>query len=446
MIEARKRSERYRKKVRAFVHPGQGSRFGSAVDGQVAAERLVKVLGLPPGFQNYYMIFAKELVSIKGKHSGDVGRDEACIAAQRWFSRGLAEAALKDILEHYGFECPDVFPCLWLYRRKITFSGNISPTDLDDFPVRIRLLPANFDFSHANNDGSDLRFMTDTTCPDKGTPLDYEIENWTHGVEANIWVRVPKITGGSNTDFIYMFSGNAAAADAQNSPGVWSNGYVFVSHMFDDPDATSVRDSTKAAYFPDKKAVGEPVEAAGGIYRRQAYDWNDDFINAGNDPSYAITGDLTIEWYGPVANKNANRWLLQKGPPASACYYVYNNWLGSPVFNNRYIICVTDSVGTNRCVTSWYDYNPTCGAITVDPANTKLYNNGGLHRTTGTVSQPRANNTDLFIGNREGFNNAWAGGLDEVRISGVARSADWIQAQYRSMWQSLMSYGPEEGT
>jgi len=43
-----------------------------------------------------------------------------------------------------------------------------------------------------------------------------------------------------------------------------------------------------------------------------------------------------------------------------------------------------------------------------------------------------------------GGTDHFEGGLDEMRVSAVARSADWIAAQHASMTDTLVSYGPVE--
>jgi len=35
--------------------------------------------------------------------------------------------------------------------------------------------------------------------------------------------------------------------------------------------------------------------------------------------------------------------------------------------------------------------------------------------------------------------------IDELRLSSVARSAEWIEAEYLSMWDSMLTYGDTEG-
>ena len=54
---------------------------------------------------------------------------------------------------------------------------------------------------------------------------------------------------------------------------------------------------------------------------------------------------------------------------------------------------------------------------------------------------------DLLLGGAHHESEKWNGAFDEVRISNVVRSADWIKAEYdnQKSSQSLVSYGAITG-
>jgi len=90
----------------------------------------------------------------------------------------------------------------WQYRRGIVITNTNSET-LTDYQVLVELNSANFDFSKAKSDGSDIRFIDE----DDVTELNYWIEEWDSANEsAKIWVRVPHIPANS-TKTIYMYYG-----------------------------------------------------------------------------------------------------------------------------------------------------------------------------------------------------------------------------------------------
>ena len=109
-------------------------------------------------------------------------------------------------LSYKGWVAEGLF---FAYRRQITVTEQ-SGDDLADYQVLIELDSDNFDFSHANNDGSDIRFY------DGNNFLDYWIEKWDSvNQEAKIWVKVPFISADSSTSF-YMCYGNPNIANASN--------------------------------------------------------------------------------------------------------------------------------------------------------------------------------------------------------------------------------------
>jgi len=95
------------------------------------------------------------------------------------------------------------------YRKQITVTEQ-SGNGLTDYQVLIELNSTNFDFSHANEDGSDIRFY------DGSNFLNYWIEKWDSvNQEAKIWIKVPSIPASSSTSF-YMYYGNSDVSSASN--------------------------------------------------------------------------------------------------------------------------------------------------------------------------------------------------------------------------------------
>jgi len=99
----------------------------------------------------------------------------------------------------------------WTYRRPITITENAG-VSLENYTVKITLDSANFDFSKAKPDGSDIRFALD----DGVTLIPYWIQLWDSvGQQAIVWVKVPSIPAGG-TVTIYMYYGNPAAESQSN--------------------------------------------------------------------------------------------------------------------------------------------------------------------------------------------------------------------------------------
>ena len=113
----------------------------------------------------------------------------------------------------------------WKYYKEITVNENSGRT-LTDFQVLVELNSANFDFSKAKSDGSDIRFSTD------GEELNYWIEEWDAGAKrAKIWVKVPSIPANGEAK-IKMCYGNPSAGAVSDGDKVFE--------FFDDFEGNSL--------------------------------------------------------------------------------------------------------------------------------------------------------------------------------------------------------------
>ncbi|MCK5556924.1 MAG: DUF2341 domain-containing protein, partial [Candidatus Hydrogenedentes bacterium] len=105
-------------------------------------------------------------------------------------------------------------------------------------------------------------------------------------------------------------------------------------------------------------------------------------------------------------------------------------------------------VDTTGTITSDPDWHHIVG--TWDGTTMRVYIDGSVDPTT----DPRAGNVDragkeLWIGHgdhaiEKAWSYPWDGALDEVRISDLARSPDWITAQHKSMTDTFATYGGAE--
>ena len=129
------------------------------------------------------------------------------------------------------------------YRRKITITEQ-SGEDLTDYQVCIELDSSNFDFSHAQSDGSDIRF-TDGN----GSLLCHWIENWDVDNErAKIWIKIPSLPANS-VEEIYMYYGNSEITDASSGDDVFD--------FFDDFDSEKKAKIIKKIYSCENGAYGD---------------------------------------------------------------------------------------------------------------------------------------------------------------------------------------------
>ncbi|MFA5742925.1 MAG: DUF2341 domain-containing protein, partial [Candidatus Paceibacterota bacterium] len=344
-------------------------------------------------------------------------------------------------------------------RRKITIDQTKVDEDLADFPVLVKLTSANFDFSEANDDGYDIRF----TASDGLTLLSYEREQHDSvSEEAEYWVKVPSVSGTVDTE-IYIYYTTTVTADGAEPESVWDENYVMVQHMKDNTTSATL-DSTGNNNDGTKGSANNPLEADGKIGKGQTYDVNSEKISTGDVLSFEYNEPFSVEaWasnttdnvYGMLACKDRHYnhyspyyrgWYLWKWNSA------YGHTLVLDLMNDGdqpYLVRVKGSTALNdttlRHLSSTYSGSGIASGV-------KLYVNGELETMT-TQTDNLGGRTILpvggsfNIGNRDDasfFGAGWIGIIDEVRISNIVRSAEWLKASYNSGNDTLLTCGDEE--
>jgi len=338
----------------------------------------------------------------------------------------------------------------WSYRIELIFDNSGQTEDLVDFPVCVRLDSSRISYDRTADSGEDLRFV-DTD----GTVLPHEIEVWDKSGESVIWVKSPLIDGGSDSDSVWLYFGNPGALDAQNIPAVWSSGYATVLHL----------DETSGSY-KDSSGNDRAGEAINGITRGVAgkvgpcahFDGGDDYIAL--DMSYSGQGAvplLTISvWFrttfsGAAYNDN---WAFVDFDRSDFYDFYITADTGALEFSTTASSggtddFVADTAGLNDGAwhLAWAVYDGTDKLVylhdALDGTSPNPHGGAGLGSSStrwGFVAD--GSEATTYDGTR---NNIYYEGLmDEVRISHTARSGDWIGAQYLSMNDGFIGYGPEQ--
>jgi hypothetical protein len=153
----------------------------------------------------------------------------------------------------------------WKYARRLYLNTTAAGADVagnvTNFPVVVRLTTSNFDFSQANTDGSDIRFIwTDSV------PLAHEIERWDISAgQAEIWFRVDTVYGNNNTQFIMTYWGNPDAEDSVTNLTVFDTaaGFQGVWHLGENSD--TLHDATPNRYHGIRYGTMNAVSCMVGI-------------------------------------------------------------------------------------------------------------------------------------------------------------------------------------
>ena len=311
----------------------------------------------------------------------------------------------------------------WYYSKRIYFNttpfGAGVSNNVEDFPFLVRLNSDNFNFTRqVTYDGHDIRFSD----PD-GTKLPYEFEQWDiTNEQASIWVKVPRINGNSSNDFIIMYWGNYSDSiiDNQESEEVFDNDFAGVWHLHDD-----FYDATENNYDGSNNGSTDTI---GIIADGQRFDGSNDYISLSSGCMVSDTWSLTF-WIKPSDPDNYERIFIQ-GSSGCGSRQVMALWYGNHI---EFRTTTTGSNGNPQKATATItDDDSTWSHVvwTYDGSTHTAYVNGVS--SSGTVSGYVNVNGYNFIGTSGGTSNFWTGDLDEIRLSGTNRSADWIKLSYEN--------------
>lgn len=308
------------------------------------------------------------------------------------------------------------------YRKKFNIlAAQISGTP-SDFPVAL-VIASDADLaSRARADAHDIAI----TKGDGVTELAYERVAWDEATGAlEIWFKAPDPQSG---DEYYFYYGDAdQGVDRQNATGVWSNSYVAVWHMNQDPsgDAPQILDSTSNNNDLTSAGGMLPEDLVGAqIGKGIDFDGLDD----GLEDTLSGMGyqDLTLE-----------AWVNSVG-----FYFIRTDYtagtdrLGIEIVSDFFYFYCYDGVNNP----SWLDDVDVASAwhyaaLARDDSGNRLYAyrdgaevNNWVDTTTFN-GQPLAN---CGVGTRPGGGDRTTGIIDEVRVSTTVRSADWIGACFNN--------------
>jgi Concanavalin A-like lectin/glucanases superfamily/Domain of unknown function (DUF2341) len=322
-------------------------------------------------------------------------------------------------------------PSCWQYSRLVYFNTTASGAgiggDVTGFPVLIRLIASNFDFTQAADSGRDLRFTkTD------GSLLSRQIERFSRPDNAaEIWVKADTVYGNDSTRAMVMSWGNPAASMVSNGPAVFdtANGFLGVWHLSEAANATAY-DATGNGHDGVNYGASDTTGIIGNC---KAFHGNDSVMIAG---LLGMPHTVTISaWAQTFAADTGSYEILSIGGyismridinqvfSASGLFHIRDDnspvftWLilgaqFSPKSEWHYLTYSIDSAGQT------YSISVDGAAPTVNAATDSVYFSG-LRDSTCIGGYAIGNNQYDFIGN-----------IDEVRVSTVVRSADWNRLCY----------------
>ena len=314
----------------------------------------------------------------------------------------------------------------WPYRKKITLntsaSGAATNEAVAELPVLVRLHTGNFTFLDAKEDGSDLRFI----AQDDKTPLHYHIEQWDPVSDlALIWVRAPHLSPASATDHIWLYFGNQKAQREDDPKQRYDPAQLLDLHF--------------------NQAQGAPVDYSGsalqGISSTATYDAQGPIDGAaafsgGNLVRIPAAPTLRVN---PQTGFTFSTMVKIAGPQGQAVLLSQQEGANAVSLTLQGTRLVA-AVGAAR-VQSNLDLVPNTWhhvAMTIGGGKVTLYIDG---KAAGEgAAAPADMGGDVVLG------QGLQGGLDEVQLASVARTAEWIKAAWATQGpdSKLVSIGEDQ--
>lgn len=324
----------------------------------------------------------------------------------------------------------------WNFRKEIALDLSVAGANITgspaDVPVLIRLHLGNFGyFNDTRPDGSDLRFV----AGDDKTPLKFHVERYdpTNSL-AFLWVKVPRLAGGTATEKIFLYYGDQKAPASADAPGTYDANQVLVYHF---------------------GAEGSPADVT-------AYGNNASASTAEANSASLIGAGVKLNGSGSITvpSTASLRLLPDKGTTFSAWVRIEAPQSDGYVFemadqNRAFVLGIN---GTQVFVRSL-----AAGQVAASAQSSDILAAGQWHFLAVTAG---ANRIALFVDGVEvastpaelsevagalTIGGSAAGGhlltaeMDEAQVSNVVRTAEWIQAAARSQGQEspLVVYGSD---
>lgn len=321
----------------------------------------------------------------------------------------------------------------WHFRKIITIDNSMvsGSSNLSNFPVLISISnDPDLKSNNIQSDGDDILFTTS----DGATKLSHEIESFTNNPTNGAlvaWIKIPTLSYDADT-VIYMYYGKSDAQSQQTPQNVWDSNYRAVLHLKETGTGAidDFKDSTSNIYHGKggDTLLQVPLKTSGKIGNAQDFDGNNDQIEISKNVIDSLTAYTVSFWINPTAN-TANDMII--GESHSSQRFAIKLSETSPfdmqfIKNNQAVMTSsTPASGTWQHYTLVWDNDGGAN-------NAKLYKDGNLNvqsTTSGTMGSLTGN---LVIGGNPQSSNWYDTIIDEVRISNIVRSANWIKTEFNN--------------
>ena len=342
----------------------------------------------------------------------------------------------------------------WAHRVEVTIDSGDITGNLVNFPVLLHLStssgigPDDITFIFDEVGANSLKIAV--TEDDGLTECKVEIERWNAtGEEAWLWVKAPSIAYDVNTTLYLYFDNDHADNNANvgvvgSAPGeaVWDADYLVVLHLSDISGYFNDSTFNDNDFFEVGNGVSRSIQRIDGGVDLLG---TNDYLECVNRGIIDGLDQVTLEAFVYLDALLTDRSIISDwGGGDDTIIFQYdfdpaNKWrviFRTPADSAEVVI-----FGTASPSLFWYNL-----AVTFE-RNDFVYGYEDGVQTQGEVigdSPIRTVNNRMFLGVNRDLSLDLDGKLDEIRISNVTRSHEWLNATYQSNIDDLVDYGEEE--
>lgn len=292
--------------------------------------------------------------------------------------------------------------------------------------------------------GGDILFTSD----DGTTKLKHEIEKYVSTTgELVAWVKVPTLKYNTDTD-LYMYYGYASASDQEDPTNVWDSNYEGVWHLEEDPSGSSPQMLDSTTNNHDGTSNGSMTssdQVLGMIDGSLDFDGSNDYLDIGSAQSWPTSG-ITLQGWVKAETAHSGFPIsleLTSGSGKGATLQVLSGQTFRFGLGNG-------SSWTELETNKTYDVGVFYHFVaTWDGTTKKIFIDGVQDGNTQNMSGSISYNTGTsFIGIGWLTGGLFNGILDEIRVSKIARSSDWIVTEFNNQSDppSFYTISTEEGS
>lgn len=283
----------------------------------------------------------------------------------------------------------------------------------------------NIQFPTGGTNGYDMAF----TLNGSTTELFYQVESFDSATGTLLaWVQIPSLTA-TNVALNFYFGSLTPVHTASFTNATWAGDYKAVYHFMETPAASS---TTADATANGRTGTTNNMVAAnlvtGQVGNAYSFNGTNQRVVSG---AVTLTSSFTLSAWIKLSAINVDQKILTNQATAGSSTGGYK--MG--VYSDN-TIEVEAPQGNRSATPTAPAFNTTTWRYVQGVFNTadntlRSYVDGTAYKIlTGATTLPSSTNP-LYIGVGEGGGTYWFNGvIDELRISNIAKSADWIRAEY----------------